>query len=58
MGEREVNVEGGGDRESTAIKEDSCAVGTRPKVLGLEVGTNSTGGAGGFEGAGMGAQRR
>ena len=58
VGERVVNVEGGGDGESTAITEDGCAIGTRSRALGLEAGTDTTGGAGGFEGAGMGARRR
>ena len=58
MGEREDRVEGGGDGESTAITEDGCAVGTRSKALGLEAGTDTTGGIGGFEGVGVGARRR
>ena len=57
-GDKGVNVEGEGDGESTAIKEDGCAAGTCSEALGLEAGTDSTGGAGGFEGAGMGARRR
>ena len=58
VGERGDRSEGGGDGESTAIKEDGCAIGTRSKALGLEAGTDTWGGAGGFEGAGMGARRR
>ena len=59
VGEREVRVEGGGDGESTAIKEDGCAIGTRSRALGLEAGTDTIGGgAGGFEGAGLGTRRR
>ena len=37
MGERGDRLEGGGDRESMAIKEDSCIAGTRSRALGLEV---------------------
>ena len=55
MGKRGDRSEGGGDRESMAIKEDGCTAGTRSRVLGLEVRTNSLGWAGGCEGAGMGA---
>ena len=57
VGEREVRVEGGGDGESTAITEDGCAIGTGSRALGLKAGTDTTGGAGGFEGVGMGARR-
>ena len=55
VGERGERSEGGGDGESTAIKEDGCAISTRSKALGLEAQTDSWGGAGGCEGAGMGA---
>ena len=55
VGKRGDRLEGGGDGESTAIKEDGCAINTRSRALGLEAGTDSWGGAGGFEGAGMGA---
>ena len=54
MGKRGDRLEGGGDRESTAIKEDSCAAGMRSRALGLEAQTNSWGGARGCERAGMG----
>ena len=36
MGERGDSSEGGGDRESMAIKEDNCAVSTGTRALGLE----------------------
>ena len=36
VGEREDKSEGGGDRESMAITEDSCVVGTRSRALGLK----------------------
>ena len=36
MGERGDRLEGGGNRESMAIKEDSCAAGTRSRALGLK----------------------
>ena len=58
VGRRGDRSEGGGDGESMAIKEDGCATGTRSKALGLEARTDSWGGAGGCEGAGMGAWRR
>ena len=58
VGERGDRSEGGGDGESTAIKEDGCVIGTRSRALGLEARTDSIGGAGGFEGAGMGARQR
>ena len=53
VGEREDRSEGGGNGESTAIKEDGCAAGTRSKALGLKAQTDSWGGAGGFEGVRM-----
>ena len=55
MGERGDRSEGGGNGESTAIKEDGCAVSTRSRALGLEAQTDARGGAGGCEGARMGA---
>ena len=58
MGERGDRSEGGGNGESTAIKEDGCVTSMRSKALGLEAQTDSWGGAGGYEGAGMGAWRR
>ena len=58
VGERGDRSEGGGNRESTAIKEDGCVAGTRSRALGLEARTDSLEGAGGCEGAGMGARRR
>ena len=58
MGKRGDRSEGGGDGESMAIKEDGCAAGTRSRALGLEARTDSWGGAGGFEGAEMGARRQ
>ena len=45
MGNREDRLEGGGDGESTAIKEDGCVIGTRSRVLGLKARTDSLGGA-------------
>ena len=56
VGERGDRSEGGGDGESTAIREDGCATGTRSKALGLEAGADPWGGARGCEGAGMGAR--
>ena len=58
VGERGDRSEGGGNGESTAIKEDGCVISTRSRALGLKAGTDATGGARGFEGAGMGARRR
>ena len=58
VGERGDRSEGGGDRESTAIKEDGCAASTGSRALGLKARTNSTGGAGGCEGARVGAWQR
>ena len=55
MGERGDRLEGGGDGESMAIKEDGCTVGTRSRALGLEAQTDFLGGAGGWEEVGMGA---
>ena len=56
MGKRGDRLKGGGNRESMAIKEDSCAASTRSRVLGLKAQTDSIEGARGWEGAGMGAQ--
>ena len=55
VGKREDRSEGGGDGESTAIREDGCTVGIKSRVLGLEAQTDPMGRAGGCEGAGMDA---
>ena len=41
MGKRGDKSERGGDRESMAIKEDSCTASTSSRVLGLKAQTNS-----------------
>ena len=47
VGERGDSSEGGGNRESMAIKEDSCAVGMRSRAWGLKAQTDPWEGAGG-----------
>jgi len=57
VGERGDRSEGGGDGESTAIKEDgNVTVGMGSRVLGLEARTSPPEGAGRQEGAGVDAQ--
>jgi len=58
VGERGDRLEGGGDGESTAIKEDSCAVGMKSRVLGLEAQTSPPKGARRQEGAGVDVRQR
>jgi len=59
VGERGDRSEGGGDGESTAIKEDgSEAVGMGSRALGLEARTSPPEGAGSREGVGVDARRR
>ena len=59
VGERGDRLEGGGDGESTtAIKEDSYAVGMKSRVLGLEAQTSPPKGARRQEGAGVDVQQR
>jgi len=56
VGERGDRSEGGGDGESTAIKEDgNVAVGKGSKARGLEALTSPPEGAGSVEGARVGA---
>jgi len=58
VGERGDRSEGGGDGESTAIKEDgNVTVGMGSRVLGLEARTSPPRGAGSVEGARVGAQQ-
>jgi len=58
MGKRGDRLEGGGDGESTAIKEDSCIIGMRSKALGLLSQTSNPidKGCGRGKEAGMGVQ--
>jgi len=59
MGERGDRSEGGGDGESTAIKEDGNeVVGMGSRVLGLKAQTSPPEGAGRCEGVGVDVQRR
>jgi len=59
VGERGDRSEGGGDGESTAIKEDgNVTVSMGSRALGLEARTSPPEGAGRREGAGVDAQWR
>jgi len=56
VGKREDRSERGGDRESTAIKEDGCVVSMKSRLLGLEAQTSPPKGARRQEGVGVDAQ--
>jgi len=59
MGKRGDRSEGGGDGESTAIKEDGNeAVSMGSRALGLKARTSPPKGAGRCEGAGVDMQQR